>query len=471
MNRPQAIKEIVYQVQSGQLKAVDLAKVALEKAKNSQDYNVFLEICEADALKRAAEIDTMIEAGKDPGELAGVPFAIKDNFLVNFGHTTAASNMLKGFSSPYTATAVQKVLDAGGVLIGKVNLDAFAHGTTTENSDFGQTKNPHDPTKVPGGSSGGSAAAVALDIVPFALGSDTGGSIRLPASFCGVVGYKPSYGLVSRYGVVAMASSTDCIGVLGNSVENTATVMNIIKGQDEFDGTTIDSSEIDLTPSRQTKLNIGVIKEFAEYDLEPAAKKAFNEYLDVIKSLGHELVEVSIPSIELALACYYILVPAEVSSNLSRYDGVVYGHKSKDSKKLDEAISLSRSAGFGAENKRRIMIGTYVLSSGYYDAYYKKAQQLRTKLIEEFKTALEQANVLVCPVAPFAAFDLGAKIDDPVQMYLADIMTVLANLVGAPAISLPGKSVNQLPYGLQLISGHKEDGLIMSLAASLEEKL
>lgn len=463
-----SIKDIANSVKSGETTAYKLTKEALAKAHESQDLNIFISLDDDQALKTAQEIDKQISEGKDPGKLAGVPFAVKDNFLVNYGTTTAASNMLRDYKAVYTATSVRRLLDQGAILIGRVNLDAFAHGTTTENSDFGPTKNPHDPKKVAGGSSGGSAAVVAAGIVPFALGSDTGGSIRLPASFCGVVGYKPSYGLVSRYGVVAMASSTDSIGALANTTEDVAYVIDIMKGQDEFDGTTIDSAEIDVVNQKAEKQKIGVIKEFANYDLPKTARDSFEASLRQLEAQGHELVEVSVPSIEQALACYYILVPAEVSSNLSRYDGVVYGHRAQDANSLDEMVKKSRSEGFGNENKRRIMIGTYVLSSGYYDAYYKKAQRLRTKLVLEFKTALEKAPLLVCPVAPFSAFDIGSKVDDPVQLYLVDIMTVFANLVGAPAISVPAEEVDGMPFGLQLMAAHGDDGLVLATARNME---
>lgn len=465
------IKETAYAIRSGKIKAQDVVAEALKKAEDSTELNIFISLDTDTALAAAKKIDQDIAAGKEVGSLAGIPFAIKDNFLVKFGTTTAASNMLRDYRAPYTATAVQRLLDQDAVLIGRVNLDAFAHGTSTENSDFGPTKNPRNPAKVPGGSSGGSAAAVAAGIVPFALGSDTGGSIRLPASFCGVVGFKPSYGLVSRYGVVAMASSTDSIGVLANSTETAAFVMDIMKGRDEFDGTTFDSSEVDITHISAKPARIGIIKEFADYELDAAVRASFDASLKQLEKQGHELVEVSIPSIELALACYYVLVPAEVSSNLSRYDGVVYGHRAESTANLDDMVKRSRSEGFGDENKRRIMIGTYVLSSGYFDAYYKKAQRLRTKLVQEFETALSKVDVLVSPVAPFTAFDIGAKVDDPVQMYLADVMTVFANLVGAPAVSVPGPEVENMPFGFQIMAAHGNDGLVLSIAKETEEKL
>ena len=337
-------------------------------------------------------VDVTVKSGKNAGRLAGVPFIAKDNFLVFGAETTAASNILKGFEAPYQATAIEKLEAEGAICVAKANLDAFAHGSSTENSDFFTTLNPHDKTRVPGGSSGGSAAAVMLDMTPFALGTDTGGSVRLPASFCGVVGYKPTYGLVSRYGVVAMASSTDVIGPITKTVADAALVLDVMAGRDQFDGTTIErESSYNLQKTDLKGQKIGVVREYMTEGLDPKVKKVILQAIETLKSRGALVTEVSLPSLQLALAVYYIVCPAEVSSNLARYDGQRFGHSSKKAKNLEDSFAMSRTEGFGVEAKRRIMIGTYVLSSGYYEAYYKKAALVRTKLIHEFSDAL--ANV------------------------------------------------------------------------------
>ncbi|MGC1176928.1 MAG: Asp-tRNA(Asn)/Glu-tRNA(Gln) amidotransferase subunit GatA, partial [Candidatus Saccharimonadales bacterium] len=426
------------------------------------------------------------------GRLAGVPFIAKDNFLVFGAETTAASNILKGFTAPYQATSIEKLEAEGAICVAKANLDAFAHGASTENSDFFTTKNPHDVTRVPGGSSGGSAAAVALDMAPFALGTDTGGSIRQPASFCGVVGYKPTYGLVSRSGVVAMASSTDVIGPLTRTVEDTALVLDVIAGRDELDSTTIERDPAGYVipnsigdPEKKDKgviwapdragngrpPKIGLIKEYFGEGLNSEVEAVIKKAADTLKAAGAEITEISLPSLPAALAVYYIICPAEVSSNLGRYDGQRYGYTYKDAKDLDSSYSGSRGRGFGKEAKRRIMIGTHVLSSGYYDAYYKQAQTVRTKLINEFNDAFKQVDFLLGPVAPTAAFKIGEHASDPLQMYLSDIMTVAANLVGVPAISLPAGKIDGLPVGVQLVAPQQADRELLALAKQTEELL
>jgi aspartyl-tRNA(Asn)/glutamyl-tRNA(Gln) amidotransferase subunit A len=402
--------------------------------------------------------------------LAGVPFIAKDNFLTFGATTTAAAQILEGFEAPYQSTAIERLEAEGAIMIAKANLDAFAHGSSTENSYYGPTKNAVDPTRVPGGSSGGSATAVALDIVPFALGSDTGGSIRQPASLSGVYGMKPTYGLVSRYGVVAMASSTDTIGAFTHTAEDLALVMDVMAGKDERDSTTLpDQPHLSLAENKPGKLKLGVVKEYMTDAVEPEVKAAIQKRIEELRALGHDVEEVSLPSVDLALAIYYVVVPAEVSSNLSRYDGIKYGLSAEQAKNLDEVYGLSRDQGFMTENKRRILIGTYVLSSGYYDAYYRKAQTARTILINEFAKAFEQYDLLVGPVSPTTAFKLGENADDPLKMYLADIMTVAASLVGVPALSVPsGEDSNGLPIGLQLIGKQKADGLLFAVAKQLE---
>jgi len=461
-----AIADIATRVQKGELKAIDLVKKSLTAIEDKKEYDAIISTLEERALARAAEIDK-----KPAGRLAGVPFIAKDNFLTFGGKTTAASNILRPFAAPYQATAIERLEAEGAICVAKANLDAFAHGASTENSDWFTTKNPYDKTRVPGGSSGGSAAAVALQIAPFAIGTDTGGSIRQPASFCGVVGYKPTYGLVSRSGVVAMASSTDVIGPLARTVEDAALVLEVLAGKDELDGTMIERDPESYIPNSQFPIpnsRIGVIKEYMGDQLDAGVKKVIEDAVEKLKKAGAEIQEISLPSIPLALAVYYIICPAEVSSNLARYDGQRFGYSSPDARNLTESYELSREQGFGAEAKRRIMIGTHVLSSGYYDAYYKKAQTVRTKIINEFQKAFEQVDFLLGPVAPTPAFRIGEKTSDPLQMYLADIMTVAANISGNPAISVPAGKAGDLPVGLQIIAPQQADRQLLGIAKAFE---
>lgn len=349
-------------------------------------------------------------------------------------------------------------------------MDSFGHGSSNENSDLGPVFNPHDPTRVPGGSSGGPAVSVALDIVPFALGTDTGGSIRLPASFCGVYGLKPSYGLVSRRGVVAMASSTDCVGPLANSPEDIALILDIISGKDSLDSTTVEKPILDYTTSTsKSKMKIGLIKEFMATGVDSEVKEAVIQTAEKYKKLGHIVEEISIPELDYALACYYILVPAEIASNLARYDGIRYGLSNKYASNLDDLYQKTRSEGFNKENKRRILIGNYVLSSGYYDAYYKKAQKIRTLIINAFKEAFKEFDVLIGPVAPNLPFKVGQNTKDALSMYLEDIMTVPSSLAGLSAISIPvtKSKKDNLPIGLQIIAPHLKDQLLLSVSKEL----
>lgn len=467
------IAKIAADVRTGKLHAADLVEQSLKAiAEKQEEYKAVIATTEKRARERAKLIDETVAKGGEAGRLAGVPFIAKDNFLVFGAETTAASNMLKGFEAPYQATAIEKLEAEGAICVAKANLDAYAHGASTENSDFFTTRNPHDPTRVPGGSSGGSAAAVALYLAPFALGTDTGGSIRQPSSFCGVVGYKPTYGLVSRSGVVAMGSSLDVIGPLARSVEDAAYLLDIMAGKDGLDGTMIDRQKdyTDLSGSLKGK-KIGVIREYMGEGLDPAVAKAISESIKKLEKAGALIAEMQLPSLPMALAVYYILCPAEVSSNLGRYDGQRYGYSYQDAKGIDDSFKESRGRGFGQEAKRRIMIGTHVLSSGYYDAYYKKAQTVRTKLIKEFEAAFEDVDFLVGPVAPTTAFKIGANTDDPLQMYMSDVMTVGANLVGNPAISLPAGAVDNLPVGLQLMAPQRHDRELLALAKQAEEVL
>ena len=437
---------------------------AIARAK-ADDKHAVLEVIENRALSRADEIAEKLKKGENVGRLAGVPFLAKDNILTFDSKTTASSHMLENFEAPYQATVIEKLEAEGAICIGKTNLDAFAHGGSTENSFFGPTKNTYDNERVAGGSSGGSAVAVATGIVPFALGSDTGGSIRQPASYNGVVGLKPTYGSVSRYGVVAMASSTDVVGPITTTVEDARTILDIIKGVDERDSTTIGIKP--LTTSKET-LRVGVIKQCFGEGVDDDVARITKEAVEKLRSAGHTVDEVDLPTFRHALAVYYIVVPAELTSNLARYDGIKYG-TNKDAPTLAAVYEASRSAGFMDENKRRILIGNYVLSSGYYDAYYRKAQTVRTLIINEFNKAFENHDVLLCPTAPAPAFKLGENTDDPIQMYLADMMTVPASLAGVSAISVPASTTEAgLPVGVQFISPMRRDDVVLNAAEALE---
>lgn len=442
--------------------AVDNVRTALEAARKNEKYNALLSLTEDRALERAAKVDN----GDITGRLAGVPFVAKDNFLTFGGTTTAASDFLKDFHAPLQATAVEKLEAEGAICIGKANLDAFAHGGSTENSAFGPTLNSADETRVAGGSSGGSAVAVALGIVPFAIGTDTGGSIRQPASFNGVLGVKPTYGTVSRYGVVAMASSTDTIGCFAMNAADAELIMDIMSGRDANDATTIADffKPTDVKPNQK----IGIIKDFMADGVDDGVRRCVNEYIAKLRDAGHDVDEVDLPLVKYALPMYYIIVPAEISSNLARYDGVRYGKRAEASS-LAELYGRSRAEGFMTENKRRIMIGSYVLSSGFFDAYYLQAQKARTLLINDFNKLFETYDALIGPVAPMPAFKLGENTSDPVKMYLADIMTVPASLAGLPAISVPaGETPEGLPVGVQLIGQRRSDAQLLALAKSLE---
>lgn len=449
--------------------AVSLVKEALEKAKKFEDKHIFVSLNEENALKKAEEIDAKIARGEKVGRLAGVPYALKDNFLSKEGNTTASSLMLEPFHSPIDSTTVKKLEAEGAIMIGRTNMDSFAHGSSTENSYFGPTKNAVDDERVAGGSSGGSAVAVALDIVPFATGSDTGGSIRQPASFNGVYGFKPTYGTISRYGVVAMASSTDCIGFFTKNTEDMDLLMEICAGQDKNDMTTLPDYYSETEEKKAKK--IGIIKDFDNDKVDKNIRDALAEKVELLKKKGYEIVELSMPTLKYALAVYYIIVPAEVSSNLSRHDGIRYGYRSSDAKDLGEIFSKSRNEGFMSENKRRIMIGNFVLSSGFYDAYYLKAQKARTKIIEEYKKAFEQVDYILTPVSPNPAFKLGEKVNDPVSMYLEDVMSVPINLAGVPSLAVPaGKTAEGLPLGLQIVGPRRSDKNLLKFANELAEE-
>ena len=449
-----------------------LVRDAIEKAEHFADYNIFTFLNKTGAIQKAREIDAKIKRGEKVGRLAGVPYALKDNFLSTEGETTASAHILEGFNSPIDATVVEKLEAEGAIMIGRTNLDAFAHGSSTENSYYGPTLNAFDKERVAGGSSGGSAVAVALDIVEFATGTDTGGSIRQPASFNGVYGLKPTYGCNSRYGVVAMASSTDCIGFFTKSPDDMDLLMSIASGQDPKDMTTLpdyyNDTDVD-TKKGVSGIRVGIVKDFDNDSVDAEIRKALKNKCNLLESKGYEIVELEMPALKYALAAYYIIVPAEVASNLSRYDGVRYGFRSEDSKDLDSLYSNTRQEGFMPENKRRIMIGNFVLSSGFYDAYFLKAAKARTLIVKEYEKAFEKVDYILTPVSPNPAFKLGEKVNDPVAMYLEDVMSVSLNLAGVPGLAVPaGKTKSGLPVGLQLVGPRRSDKSLIQFAKELE---
>lgn len=462
------IQSIVERIRNGKSSAREEVEAALRRAKETEEYHALLSLTEERALERADMIDARLKSGELVGDLVGVPFVVKDNFLAFGAPTTAASKMLENFNAPLQATVVEKLEAAGAICVGKSNLDAFAHGGSTENSAFGVTHNAFDMSKVAGGSSGGSAVITALDVVPFALGTDTGGSIRQPASFNGVFGMKPTYGMSSRYGIVAMASSTDVPGCFAKHAEDIALVESIMAGRDDKDMTTLPDYFEPVT-AVEPKRKIGLVKETMTDDVDAEVREAVKAYSEKLQDAGHVVEEVSLPSIKTALAIYYIVVPAELSSNLARYDGVRYGRRAENIHTLAELYGRSRAEGFVTENKRRILIGSYVLSSGFFDAYYLQAQKARTVLINQFDKLFQSYDCLLMPTAPTPAFGIGENSSDPVKMYLADVMTVPASLAGLPALNVPaGKSATGLPIGVQLVGPMKSDACIIALAQENE---
>ena len=431
----------------------------------------YLEEAKAEAQKVQEKLDN----GEDLGEYAGIPIGIKDNLCMKGTKTTCSSKMLENFVSPYDATVIEKLKDEDIISLGKLNMDEFAMGSSTESSYFKKTKNPWNLNKVPGGSSGGSAAAVAANMVPWALGSDTGGSIRQPASLCGVVGLKPTYGLVSRYGLVAFASSLDQIGPITKDVRDSAMLLSLIAGHDEKDTTSEQIEKKDYTKALKNDvkgLKIGVPKEFFGEGINEEVKKELTKAIETYKELGAEVEEFSLDVAKYALATYYIIACAEASSNLGRFDGIRYGYRTPEYSNLKEIYKKSRSEGFGPEVKRRIILGTYVLSSGYYDAYYKKAQQVRTLVSNEFSKAFDKYDVILTPTSPVTAFNIGEKSNNPLEMYLADICTVSINIAGVPAISIPcGVDSEGMPVGMQLIGNKFEEEKILNAAYTFEQKV
>jgi aspartyl-tRNA(Asn)/glutamyl-tRNA(Gln) amidotransferase subunit A len=454
-------------VNSGEANAKDWAEAALKRidAVDSK-LGVFLTVDPETVLKRADEVDHAVKENSLP--LAGVPIAIKDNICTRHLRTTCGSKILQFYIPPYNATAIDRLEKAGAVVVGKVNCDEFAMGSSTENSAFEVTRNPYDPERVPGGSSGGSAVAVAAAMTPLALGSETGGSVRQPASFCNVLGLKPTYGRVSRYGLVAFASSLDCIAQVANNPRDIALLLSVIAGRDDHDATSAPFPVPDYVSELQKplgKMKLGVPREFFGEGLDPEVKSIVEAGITNAESLGCELQEVSLPHTEYAVADYYVIAPAEASSNLARYDGVKYGYRSPDYEDLIDMYKKSRSEGFGPEVKRRIMLGTYALSSGYYDAYYGRAMKVRTLIKGDYDKAFEKVDALLGPVSPTPAFKIGEKTSDPLAMYLSDIYTVTANLAGIPSLSLPcGFTAGGLPVGLQILANQFQEGMLLRLA-------
>ncbi|MHC5614806.1 MAG: Asp-tRNA(Asn)/Glu-tRNA(Gln) amidotransferase subunit GatA [Nostoc sp.] len=472
-----SIRELHQQLVTKERSAVEITQEALDRIQALEPkLHSFLCVTAERALEQAGAVDSKIAAGEEIGLLAGIPVGIKDNLCTKGIPTTCASRILSNFVPPYESTATQKLADVGAVMVGKTNLDEFAMGSSTENSAYQVTANPWDLSRVPGGSSGGSAAAVSAEECVVALGSDTGGSIRQPASFCGVVGMKPTYGLVSRYGLVAYASSLDQIGPFANTVEDAAILLSAIAGHDPKDSTSLKvaipnyaaSLQPDLKPRRQ--LRIGIIKETFGEGLDSVVEQAVTKAVDQLQSLGAEIQIVSCPRFRYGLPTYYIIAPCEASANLARYDGVKYGYRAPDADNLLSMYIRTRATGFGTEVKRRIMIGTYALSAGYYDAYYLKAQKVRTLIKQDFERAFGVVDILVCPTSPTTAFKAGEKTTDPLSMYLTDLMTIPVNLAGLPSLSLPcGFDDLGLPIGLQLIGNVLREDQLFQVAYAYEQ--
>lgn len=469
------VHELMDKLNKKEITSEDITKSYVSRINEKEDnVEAFVTVLSEEAENKAKEIDQKIEKGEITNKLAGIPIGIKDNICTKGIKTTCSSKMLEDFISPYDATVMDKINAENLITIGKLNMDEFAMGGSTENSYFKKTKNPWNLNKVPGGSSGGSAAAVASQMVPWALGSDTGGSIRQPASFCGVVGLKPTYGLVSRYGLVAFASSLDQIGPITKDVRDSAILLNIIAGHDEKDSTSVEMPKKDYEKALTGNikgLKIGVPKEFFGEGINEEVKKSLKQAIETYKELGAEVEEFSLDIAKYALATYYIIACAEASSNLGRFDGIRYTYRAKDFKDLKDLYKKTRSEGFGAEVKRRIILGTYVLSSGYYDAYYKKAQQVRTLVMNEFNKGFEKYDVILTPTAPTVAFGIGEKSNNPLEMYLADICTVSINIAGLPGISVPcGIDSEGMPIGMQLIGNRFQEETILKAAYSFEQE-
>jgi aspartyl-tRNA(Asn)/glutamyl-tRNA(Gln) amidotransferase subunit A len=464
--------DIGSKIKSGEITSVQATQAFLDAIESlDKDYKSYITVCRDSALARAAEVDSLIAQGRLTGDLAGVPIAIKDNICTKGTATTCASKMLANFVPPYDATVIDKINAEGMVILGKTNMDEFAMGSTTETSYFGPTVNPWGESRVPGGSSGGSAAAVAARLAPVSLGSDTGGSIRQPASFCGVTGLKPTYGTVSRYGLVAFASSLDQIGPIGRDAVDLASLYNLICGVDEKDQSSTETAKLDIDKIRNYSVagkTIGIPEEYFGEGIDPEVKAAVMEAVKVFESEGAKVERFTLPIMEYAIPTYYIIACAEACSNLSRYDGIKYGFRPEGVEDLGELYIRSRSEGFGMEVKRRIMIGNFVLSSGYYDAYYNKALQVKNLIYQAFNEAFSKYDVVIGPVAPTPALKAGESLSDPLKMYLGDICTVLINIVGLPAVSVPCGFASGLPVGMQIIGKHYGEETILGFASDFQ---
>ena len=468
------VHELQEKLKNKEINVSDITKAYISRIdEKEKDVQAFVTVLKEEALKKSEEVQAQFD-NRENNALAGIPIGIKDNINTKGIRTTCSSKMLENFISPYNATVMEKINEENMITLGKLNMDEFAMGASTEYSYFKKTKNPWNLNRVPGGSSGGSAAAVAANMVPFALGSDTGGSIRQPAAFCGVVGLKPTYGLVSRYGLVAFASSLDQIGPITKDVKDCAILLNVIAGHDEKDTTSANIEKKDYTKALKNDvkgLKIGVPKEFLGEGINEEVKSRILEAIEEYKKLGAIVEECSLDIAKYALASYYIIACAEASSNLGRFDGIRYGYRSKNFNNIKELYKNSRTEGFGEEVKRRIILGTYVLSSGYYDAYYKKAQQVRTLVKQEFEKCFNKYDVILTPTSPTVAFEFGSKSNNPLEMYMADICTVSINIAGIPAISIPcGVDSNGMPVGLQLIGNNFEEETILNAAYTFEQQ-
>lgn len=462
-----SVKELADGIKSQKFTSESVVKYFIDRCEKHKDLNAVIEIFD-DVIEKAKEIDEKIAQGEKLGKLAGIPVAIKDNISYKGKHMSCASKFMKDYVSPYSATIIKKLKDEDAIILARTNMDEFAMGGSCENSYYGPCKNAIDKSRVSGGSSGGSAVAVASGLCPIAIGTDTGGSIRQPSSFNGVVGIKPTYGSVSRYGIVAFASSTDQAGPITKTIEDNEFVLSILTGKDENDGTSIENDFV----SSQTKerYTIGICKQLKEKIQSLETFSQFDSALERFKKLGYEIIEVDVPHITDCLACYYILTPAEATSNLARFDGVKYTTRSESAKTLEEVYVQSRSEGFGDEVKRRILLGNFVLSSGYFDAYYKKAKKLQTLLKKEFAKAFEKCDVIITPTTPDEAFEIGGKIKDPVAMYLEDLFTVPASISGIPALSIPyAQGKTGLPLGLQLMGSEKSEKILYDIAKKFKE--
>lgn len=466
--------ELGKMIKDKKLSSVELTKHILNNIKNREnDINAYTLIIEDEAVKQAEQIQSKIDAGEVLSEIAGVPMAVKDNICIKDYVTSCSSKMLENFKPPYNASVIEKLKSAGAIILGKLNMDEFAMGSSTETSFFGPTKNPWNLEYVPGGSSGGSAAAVAANEAIYTIGSDTGGSIRQPCSFCGVSGIKPTYGTVSRYGLIAFASSLDQIGPIGKDIKDCAKVLSIMSGHDSKDSTSIKNLNLDFSQcfdENIKNLKIGFPKNYFGNGLNEEIKNSIYESLKIFERLGAIIEEFDMPEIDYAIDAYYIIACAEASSNLSRYDGIKYGYRSKNAENISDVFYNSRSEGFGIEVKRRIMLGSFVLSSGYYDAYYKKGLKVRTIINKSFKKAFDKYDLIISPVAPTTAFKIGENISDPLKMYLGDIYTVAVNLAGIPAVSIPcGFDKNGLPIGFQLIGKEFSEPILIRAAYSFQK--